>query len=131
MLTLKSGTIIKVASTTSRSIQTYDYKSPSDGSLREDQDEYEDDPKRSSDAKVVTNSEMLMLTPDYKMAKTSINMTSYGKRTNIKVVRLVESVDFDIKIVLIRGCMQPAQPKQGQGQKAAGSFRTDRVEFTR
>jgi hypothetical protein len=81
----------------SRLIQTYDWKSPSDGSLREDQDEYEGGPKRSSDAKVVTISEMLMLTPDYKMDKNSIKMASDGKRFNIKVVCLIETVDFDIK----------------------------------
>lgn len=51
-----------------RLIQTYDWKSPSDGSLREDQDEYEDGPKRSSDAKVMTISEMFVLKSDYKMA---------------------------------------------------------------
>lgn len=52
----------------SRLIQTYDWKSASDGSLREDQDEYEDGPKRSSDAKVMTISEMFVLKSDYKMA---------------------------------------------------------------
>ena len=48
----------------SRLIQTYDWRSSSDGSLREVQDGYEDGLKRSSDAKVMTSSEMLMLTPD-------------------------------------------------------------------
>ena len=37
-----------------------------------------------------------------------------GKRFNTKVVRLVKTVDFDIKIVLIRGCMQPVEAKEGQ-----------------
>ena len=31
----------------------------------------------------------------------------------MKVVRLVEMDDFDVKIVLIRGCMQKLQPVQG------------------
>ena len=48
----------------SRVIQTYCWNSLWDGSLREDQDEYEDGLKRSSDAKVMTTSEMLMLTRD-------------------------------------------------------------------
>jgi hypothetical protein len=48
----------------SRLIQTYDWKSPWDGFLREDQDGYESGLKRSSDEKVMTSSEMLMMTPD-------------------------------------------------------------------
>ena len=44
-------------------------------------------------------------------------MASGGICFNMKVVHLVETVDFDIKIVLIRGRMQPVEPKQGQGQK--------------
>ena len=72
-----------------------------DGSLREDQDRYEDGLKRSSDAKVMTSSEMLIWISDYEMARNSINMDSDGKCINTKVVRLVETVDFDIKIVLI------------------------------
>jgi hypothetical protein len=59
----------------------------------------------------VTISESLMLTPDYKMTENSIQMASYGKGSIMKVARLVESVDFDIKIVLIRGRMQPVQAK--------------------
>ena len=39
-------------------------------------------------------------------------MTSNEKSFNIKVVRLVETVDSDIKIVLIRGRMQKLQPVQ-------------------
>jgi hypothetical protein len=45
-------------------IQTYDWKSPSDGSLREDRDGYGDGPRRSSDAKVMTISEIPVLTSD-------------------------------------------------------------------
>ena len=41
-------------------------------------------------------------------------MASDGKRFNIKVVRLVETVGFDIKIILIRGRMQPVEAKEGQ-----------------
>ena len=48
----------------SRLIQTYDWRSPWDGSFREDQDGYENGLKRSSDAKVMTSSDILMLTPD-------------------------------------------------------------------
>ena len=44
-------------------------------------------------------------------------MASGGICFNMKVVRLVETVDFDIKIILIRGRMQ----------HAAESFRTDLV----
>ena len=40
-------------------------------------------------------------------------MTPNGKSFNMKVVRLVETDDFDIKIVLIRGCMQKLQSVQG------------------
>ena len=40
----------------------------------------------------------------------------------MKVVRLVETVDFDIKIVLIRGRMQPVKEKQGQKQKLQSHF---------
>ena len=48
----------------SRLIQTYDWRSPWDVSFREDLDGYEDGLKRSLDAKVMTSSEMLMVTPD-------------------------------------------------------------------
>ena len=37
-----------------------------------------------------------------------------GKCFNMKVVRLVETVDFDIKIVLIQDQMQPVEAKQDQ-----------------
>ena len=47
-----------------RLIQTYDWKSPWNVSLQEDQDGYEDGLKRSSDAKVMTILEMFVLTPD-------------------------------------------------------------------
>ena len=70
----------------------------------------------------MTSSEMLILTSDYEMAINSIKMASYGKCFNIKVVHLVESVDFDIKIVLIRGRMQPVEAKQGQKQKLRSHF---------
>ena len=40
----------------------------------------------------------------------------------MKVVRLVETVNFDIKIVLIRGRMQPVVAKQGQKQKLQSHF---------
>ena len=49
-------------------------------------------------------------------------MASNKKSFNIKVVRLVETVDFDIKIVLIRGRMQPVEAKQGQKQKLHSHF---------
>ena len=41
----------------------------------------------------------------------------------MKVARLVETVDFDIKIVLIQGRMQPVEAKQGQKQKLQSHFR--------
>ena len=41
---------------------------------------------------------------------------------NIKVTRLVETVDFYIKIILIRGCMQLVKAKQGQKQKLQSHF---------
>ena len=41
-----------------------------------------------------------------------INMSSYGKMINTSCLRLVEMVDFDIKIVLIRDRMQNLQPVQ-------------------
>jgi hypothetical protein len=56
------------------------------------------------------------------MAKISINMASDVKSFNMKVVRLVEAVDFDIKIVLIQGRMQPVESKQGQKQKLQSHF---------
>ena len=40
----------------------------------------------------------------------------------MKVVRLVETIDFYIKIILIRGRMQPMEAKQGQKQKLQSHF---------
>ena len=51
-----------------------------------------------------------------------IKMSLYGKIVNMKVVRLVETVDFYIKIVLIQGRMQPVKVKQGQKQKLHSHF---------
>ena len=70
----------------------------------------------------MTSSEMRILTSDYKMDINSIKMASYGKSFNMKVVRIVKSVDFDINIVLIRGRMQPVEAKQGQKQKLQSHF---------
>ena len=39
-------------------------------------------------------------------------MASYEKVFNCKVLRLVETVDFDIKLILIRGRMQKLEPAQ-------------------
>ena len=41
-----------------------------------------------------------------------MNMASNGESFNKKVVRLVETIDFDIKIVSIRGRMQKLEPAQ-------------------
>ena len=80
----------------------------------------------------MTSSEMRILTSDYKMAINSIEMASDGKCFNMKVVCLVESVDFDIKIVLIRGRMQPVEAKQGQKQKLHSHFeRTELIDSVR
>ena len=49
-------------------------------------------------------------------------MASDEKSYNYKVRRLVETIDFDIKIVLIRGRMQPVEAKQGQKQKLQSHF---------
>ena len=49
-------------------------------------------------------------------------MASGGICFNMKVVRLVETIDFDIKIVLIRVRMQPMEAKQGQKQKLQSHF---------
>ena len=49
-------------------------------------------------------------------------MASDGKNYNCKVVCLVETVDFDINIVLIRGRMQPVEAKQGHKQKLQSHF---------
>jgi hypothetical protein len=63
-----------------------------------------------------------MLTPDYKTTENSIQMASDGKGSDMKVVRLIESVDFDIKIIIIRGRLQPVQPKQGQGHNLQSHY---------
>ena len=44
------------------------------------------------------------------------------KMINTNCLRLVETVDFGVKIVLIRGRMQPVEAKQGQKQKLQGHF---------
>ena len=49
-------------------------------------------------------------------------MASYGKPFDMKVVRLVESADFHIKIVLIQGRMQSVEAKQSQKQKLQSHF---------
>ena len=49
-------------------------------------------------------------------------MDSNEKVINMKNLRLVETVDFDIKIVFIRRRMQPVEAKQGQGQKLQSYF---------
>uniref|UniRef100_M8AHF7 F-box domain-containing protein n=1 Tax=Aegilops tauschii TaxID=37682 RepID=M8AHF7_AEGTA len=49
-------------------------------------------------------------------------MASNEKVINMKNLRLVETVDFDIKIVLIQARMQSIEPKQGQGQKLQSYF---------
>ena len=55
-------------------------------------------------------------------AQNVIKMASSEKIINMKNLRLVETVDFDIKIVLIRGRMKPIEPKQCQGQKLQSYF---------
>ena len=49
-------------------------------------------------------------------------MATNEKVINMKNLRLVETVDFDIKIVLIRHRMQPVESKQGQGQEMQSYF---------
>ena len=46
------------------------------------------------------------------MAGNPVNIASYEESFNIKVVRLVEAIDFDIKFVPIEGCMQKLEPAQ-------------------
>ena len=80
----------------------------------------------------MTSSEMRILTSDYKMDINSTKMASDGNRFNMKVLRLVESVDFDIRIVLIQGRMQPVGVKQGQKQKLQSHFRpTELIDSVR
>ena len=47
-----------------------------------------------------------------------MNMASNGERFNKEVVCLVKTVDFDIKIVSIRGCMQKLEPYSETLQRA-------------
>ena len=54
------------------------------------------------------------------LADYALKMISYEKTFYMNWLRLVESVDFHIKIVQIRGRMQPAETKQDQ---AVFSFR--------
>ena len=46
------------------------------------------------------------------MARNSIRIASNGESFNKKVVRPIEAIDFDIKIVPIRGRMQKLEPAQ-------------------
>ena len=55
-------------------------------------------------------------------AQNVIKMASNEKVINMKNLHLIETVDFDIKIVLIRGRMQPVEVKQGQKQKLQSHF---------
>ena len=56
-------------------------------------------------------------------------MTSNGKSFNIKVPRLVETVDFDIKNVPIKVRMQKLQPKMRGCIRMAGHFGNDHPGF--
>ena len=49
-------------------------------------------------------------------------MASDGNCFNMKVLRLVETIDFDINLILIRARMQPLEAKQGQKQKLQSHF---------
>ena len=55
-------------------------------------------------------------------AQNVINMDSNEKVINMKNLRLIETVDFDIKIVLIRVRMQHMEAKQGRKQKLQSHF---------
>ena len=58
--------------------------------------------------------------------------TLNGKTFYISCLRIVETVDFDIKKFLIRGRMQPVEAKQGQKQKLQSHFgRTELVDSVR
>ena len=46
------------------------------------------------------------------MSRNPIKIASNEESLNIKVVRLVETIDFGIKIVPIRGRMQKLEPAQ-------------------
>ena len=63
------------------------------------------------------------------MAGNPIKMSSYGKMINKSCLRLVETVDFDIKIVLIRGHMQKLQPKTCGCIRMAGHSGNDHPGF--
>ena len=56
-------------------------------------------------------------------------MTPNGKRFSMKVVRLVETDDFDIKIVLIRDRMQKLQPVQGAAALDGRTLRGQTIRF--
>lgn len=62
-----------------------------DSPLREDQNGYNGGPNRSSGTKVMTSSEMHVLTPDLGMARNITKMASNVKVLNMKVLRLVET----------------------------------------
>ena len=49
-------------------------------------------------------------------------MASDGNYFKMKVVHLVEAIDFDIKIILIRVRMLHVEAKQGQKQKLQSHF---------
>ena len=63
-----------------------------------------DDPGRSPDVRTAFS------TTDFRTTRNTINMASDRKVFNMKVVRLVEVVDFDIKTILLRVRMQKLQP---------------------
>ena len=46
------------------------------------------------------------------MARNPVKMASNGESFNIKVVRLFKTIDFDIKIIPIRGRMQKLETTQ-------------------
>ena len=56
-------------------------------------------------------------------------MTSTGKSFNIKVPRLVETVDFDIKNVSTGVCMQKLEPKMCGCIRMAGHSGNDHSGF--
>ena len=53
-----------------------------------------------------------------------MNMASHGESFNKKVVRLVEMIDFDIKIISIRRRMQKLEPVQ-RGPPASKIWRPE------
>ena len=68
----------------------------------------------------VRNTEILY--SEHYSADYAPKTASYGKMIYMNCLRLVETIDFDIKIVLIRGRMQPVEAKQGQKQKLQSHF---------